>query len=276
MRLKCATVVQHRSKYLQPQSIANSNTTNNNTITNTCCISASSSAQQHNSNNSSQHNHSNLIFQQSLNNRDHLQQQQQQHQHQEQEQHTQQQQQLVTSSYHQLNSSQSQDRQLYLDNQLPIVITPPLKRLDRMEDHLIQMNRVNRLDQLEQIDELDHFDQLNHLNQLEHINDGLNRISNITDNIPLQPLPSLQTHSNGNIVLNTFFNKESNCREESVGSGVNEGYFERANTLKKEFDEVLLDSDQSGVILTDESMIETIDWWEAHTPKSEVNHGSIL
>ncbi|XP_061386177.1 achaete-scute complex protein T8-like [Musca vetustissima] len=40
--------------------------------------------------------------------------------------------------------------------------------------------------------------------------------------------------------------------------------------LKKEFDEDLLDVAQNVNVMSDESMIESIDWWEAHTPKSEV------
>ncbi|KAM7347799.1 achaete-scute-like protein asense [Cochliomyia hominivorax] len=60
-------------------------------------------------------------------------------------------------------------------------------------------------------------------------------------------------------LIPTFFSQEQNSSS----------FFEGVVTLKKEFDEVLLDASHGTNVISDESMIEAIDWWEAHTPKSE-------
>ncbi|TMW42042.1 hypothetical protein DOY81_012879, partial [Sarcophaga bullata] len=46
-------------------------------------------------------------------------------------------------------------------------------------------------------------------------------------------------------------------------------FYEGVVTLKKEFDDVILDASHGTNVLSDESMMEAIEWWDAHTPKSE-------
>ncbi|XP_073829159.1 achaete-scute-like protein asense [Musca autumnalis] len=58
-----------------------------------------------------------------------------------------------------------------------------------------------------------------------------------------------------------FFNNNANNQN---------NFYPGLMQLKKEFDEDLLDVAQNVNVMSDESMIESIDWWEAHTPKSEV------
>ncbi|XP_037900479.1 achaete-scute complex protein T8 [Glossina fuscipes] len=52
-------------------------------------------------------------------------------------------------------------------------------------------------------------------------------------------------------------------------------FYEEVITLKKELTEVLLDSTHNNPILSDESMIDNIDWWEADTPKSDADSNTI-
>lgn len=54
----------------------------------------------------------------------------------------------------------------------------------------------------------------------------------------------------------------------------NESFYEGAVTFKKELSDVILDTSNTATGLSDESMIEAIDWWEAHTPKSD--GGSVI
>ncbi|XP_075155966.1 achaete-scute-like protein asense [Haematobia irritans] len=51
-------------------------------------------------------------------------------------------------------------------------------------------------------------------------------------------------------------------------------FFGNVVNLKKEFNDDLLDVAHNNNVMSDESMIESIDWWEAHTPKSE--GGSVM
>ncbi|XP_065364509.1 achaete-scute complex protein T8 [Calliphora vicina] len=46
-------------------------------------------------------------------------------------------------------------------------------------------------------------------------------------------------------------------------------FYEGIVTMKKELNEVLLNASHSTNVMSDESMIEAIDWWDAHTPKSD-------
>uniref|UniRef100_A0A1B0G0J0 BHLH domain-containing protein n=1 Tax=Glossina morsitans morsitans TaxID=37546 RepID=A0A1B0G0J0_GLOMM len=55
----------------------------------------------------------------------------------------------------------------------------------------------------------------------------------------------------------------------------NNAFYEEVVTLKKELTEVLLDSTHNNPILSDESMIDNIDWWEADTPKSDGDSNTI-
>ncbi|XP_037931597.1 achaete-scute complex protein T8-like [Teleopsis dalmanni] len=54
----------------------------------------------------------------------------------------------------------------------------------------------------------------------------------------------------------------------------NGSFYEGVVTFKKELNDVLLDTSVATTALSDESMIEAIDWWEAHTPKSD--GGSVI
>ncbi|XP_013107339.2 achaete-scute complex protein T8 [Stomoxys calcitrans] len=54
----------------------------------------------------------------------------------------------------------------------------------------------------------------------------------------------------------------------------NQHFFGDIANLKKEFNEDILDVPHNANVMSDESMIESIDWWEAHTPKSE--GGSVM
>uniref|UniRef100_A0A1A9ZE65 BHLH domain-containing protein n=1 Tax=Glossina pallidipes TaxID=7398 RepID=A0A1A9ZE65_GLOPL len=55
----------------------------------------------------------------------------------------------------------------------------------------------------------------------------------------------------------------------------NNSFYEEVVTLKKELTEVLLDSTHNNPILSDESMIDNIDWWEADAPKSDGDSNTI-
>uniref|UniRef100_A0A1A9WPJ6 BHLH domain-containing protein n=1 Tax=Glossina brevipalpis TaxID=37001 RepID=A0A1A9WPJ6_9MUSC len=80
------------------------------------------------------------------------------------------------------------------------------------------------------------------------------------------PLDHVTINSSSSAIhdLPPFYNNEPN-----------HSFYEEVVTLKKELTEVLLDSTHNNAILSDESMIDTIDWWDAHTPKSDGDSNTI-
>ncbi|XP_037811676.1 achaete-scute complex protein T8 [Lucilia sericata] len=71
--------------------------------------------------------------------------------------------------------------------------------------------------------------------------------------------PTTSTASSSSHMLQQFFPHDQNSSS----------FYEGIVTMKKEFNEVLLDASHNTNVLSDESMIEAIDWWDAHTPKSD-------
>ncbi|KNC27272.1 Achaete-scute complex protein T8 [Lucilia cuprina] len=73
------------------------------------------------------------------------------------------------------------------------------------------------------------------------------------------PTTSTASSSSSSHMLQQFFPHDQNSSS----------FYEGIATMKKEFNEVLLDASHNTNVLSDESMIEAIDWWDAHTPKSD-------
>lgn len=64
-------------------------------------------------------------------------------------------------------------------------------------------------------------------------------------------------NSNANHMMQTFYDQNA------------DSFYQGVVTLKKEYEEVLLDAADGSNVLSDESMIESIDWWDVHTAKSD-------
>ncbi|XP_005176359.2 achaete-scute complex protein T8 [Musca domestica] len=76
--------------------------------------------------------------------------------------------------------------------------------------------------------------------------------------------PPLDRQTPNSMALPQFFGHTNN------NASNQNNFYPSLMQLKKEFDEDLLDVAHNANVMSDESMIESIDWWEAHTPKSEV------